>query len=167
MFTNGTPMLAGHLTNVTRGKSESTTVPDVTLCLLLENHESVCKSGGGFTRAQGPIVQGGRDGGSRGQWGWEGEQITQPHYFFPPREAFKGDWGVRTDTFLVPLRRKICSSDSWNSFWLRTQRITRSNTLFTWDALFRLVETFATWGHARIYVQDLFVRFPLCISSEL
>ena len=55
----------------------------------------------------------------------------------------------------VPLRRKICSSDSWNSFWLRTQRITRSNTLFTWDALFRLVETSATWGHAGIYVQDL------------
>lgn len=68
---------------------------------------------------------------------------------------------IRTDTFLVPLRRKICSSDSWNSFWLRTQRITRSNTLFTWDALFRLVETSATWGHAGIYVQDLLVRFPL------
>lgn len=46
--------------------------------------------------------------------------------------------GRRTDTLWVFHKRKTCSSDFWNPPWLRTQWITRSNTLFTWDVLSRL-----------------------------
>lgn len=128
-------MLASQLTSHKRACFRAFSVPNVTLCPLVENHERCVK---GFARSQ----------GSKLKAGGEGEQTVQPRCFFLSW-AFRGELGIRTDTFLVLHKRKSRSNDSWNSSCLRSQR---SKTLFTWDVLFRLVETFATRGHAGIYV---------------
>ena len=151
-------MPAGHLTNVTGGQTrEHACAPCDPVSTPgkprngLQKWGRLCKSSRLYS-----VVGGGAGGGGK---------VSRPHNCAASRwswGAFGGERGIRTDYFLAPpLKRKTYSSDSWNFSWLRTQRITRSNTLFICDALFRLVETFATWGHAGIYVQDLFIRFPL------